>query len=99
MSVINPIKPFIKYSMDMAQPLPVVAYYCKQYAVVEGFKLIKQDTSGADHSQAKQFLMGELTACEQLKSKLPEGTTKEDHRYIVENFVTSVFTNTDKAER
>jgi len=30
---------------------------------------------------------------------LPEGTTKEDHRYVVENFVTSVFTNTDKEER
>jgi hypothetical protein len=60
MSAINPIKPFIKYSMDMQQALPVVAYYCKMYAVVKGFELIKEDTSGADNSKSKEFLMGEL---------------------------------------
>ena len=48
MSVLAPVKPFIKYSMDMKQPLPVVAYYCKMYAVTKGFELIKADTSGAD---------------------------------------------------
>ena len=43
--------------------------------------------------------MGELKSCEALKAQLPEGTTKDDHRYVVENFVTSVFTNTEKEER
>ena len=43
--------------------------------------------------------MGELTDTEDMKKHLPEGTNKDDHRYIVENFVTSVFTNTEKMER
>lgn len=43
--------------------------------------------------------MAELTDCESMKKLLPEGSSKDDHRYIVENFVTSVFTNTDKEER
>ena len=43
--------------------------------------------------------MSELTEAEKLKASLPEGTTKDDHRYTVENFVTTVFTNTDKEER
>ena len=43
--------------------------------------------------------MGEMNDLETMKKALPEGTTKEDHRYVVENFVTSVFTHTDKEER
>lgn len=34
-----------------------------------------------------------------MKKNLPEGTTKAEHRYVIENFVTSVFTNIDKEER
>ena len=34
-----------------------------------------------------------------MKAALPEGTTKADHRHVVENFVASVFTNTEKDER
>jgi len=44
-------------------------------------------------------LQNELSDAEELKKNLPEGTTKEEHRFVVENFVTSVFTNTDKEER
>ena len=43
--------------------------------------------------------MGSLTECEEMKALLPEGTTKADHRYQVENFVTSVFTKIEKEER
>lgn len=43
--------------------------------------------------------MDELTGCESMKGNLPEGSTKADHRYVVENFVTSVFTKIDKEER
>ena len=89
MSLLAPIKPFLKYGMDMKAAVPVVAYYSKMYAVTKGFEIIKADTSGADRSNEKKYLMGELTECETMKKDLPEGTTKEDHRYIVENFVTS----------
>ena len=99
MSLLAPIKPFLKYGMDMKAAVPVVAYYSKMYAVTKGFEIIKADTSGADRSNEKKYLMGELTECETMKKDLPEGTTKEDHRFIVENFVTSVFTNTEKMER
>lgn len=43
--------------------------------------------------------MGEMNTLEELKRGLPEGTSKDDHRYVLENFVTSVFTNADKDER
>jgi hypothetical protein len=43
--------------------------------------------------------MNELTDLEEMKKGLPEGTTKADHRFAVENFVTSIFTNVEKEER
>ena len=99
MSIIAPVKPFIKYSMDMRTAVPVVAYYCKLYAVTKGLEIIRNDKSGADVSKPKQFLVGEMGDLEQMKAALPEGTTKADHRHVVENFVASVFTNTEKDER
>ena len=36
---------------------------------------------------------------EEMKKMLPEGTSKEEHRYVVESFITSSFTNADKDER
>lgn len=40
-----------------------------------------------------------MSDLEAMKKNLPEGSTKQDHQYVVENFVTSVFTNTDSQER
>lgn len=60
MSIIAPIKPYIKYSMDMRQALPVVSYYCKIFAIQKGFEIIKSDTSGQDNSKIQAFLMQEL---------------------------------------
>ena len=40
-----------------------------------------------------------MTALEEMKKGLPEGTSKEEHRYVVEAFVSSSFTNADKDER
>ena len=61
--------------------------------------MIKNDQTGADTSKAKQFLLNEMSDLEQMKAMMPEGTTKEDHKNNVENFVMSVFTATDKEER
>lgn len=77
----------------------MVAYYCKLYAVQKGLEIIKNDTSGADTKPAKTFLVGEMGDLEAMKKAMPEGTSKDDHRYVVEQFVTSVFTNTDLEER
>ena len=99
MSLIAPIKPYIKYSMDMRQALPVVSYYCKIFAIQKGFEIVKSDTSGQDHSKIQAFLMQELTDAEEMKKSLPEGTSKAEHAYIVENFVLSQFTMVDKEER
>lgn len=46
----------------------------------------------------KNFLIGELNDLEKLKANLG-GTSKEDHKYQVENFVLSVFAKIDKDER
>ena len=34
-----------------------------------------------------------------MKKNLPEGTTRAEHRFVVENFVTSIFTTVEKDER
>ena len=99
MSLIAPVKPFFKYSMDLRVPLPVVGYYCQLYGVQKGLEIVKNDTSGQDTAPIKKFLMGEMKTLEEMKKALPEGSTKDDHRYVVENFVTSAFTNADKEER
>ena len=40
--------------------------------------------------------MGDLEA---MKKLMPEGTTKSDHSNVIETFVASIFTQTDKDER
>jgi vacuolar protein sorting-associated protein VTA1 len=99
MSLIAAIKPYIKYSMEMKEHVPIVAYYCKLYAIQKGNEIIKNDQTGADTSAIKQFLLGEITDLENIKKNLPEGTTKAEHRFVVENFVTSIFTTVEKDER
>ena len=97
--MIAPIKPFFKYSMDLKGTVPIVAYYCQLYAIQKGLEIIKTDQSGRDKDPVKQYLKQEMAALEEMKKALPEGTTKDEHRYVVENFVTSNFTNTEKEER
>lgn len=79
--------------------MPIVAYYCKLYAIQKGNEILRSDTSGQDTSKIKQYLLSELTDLEQMKKSLPEGTTKADHRFVVENFVTSIFTTVEREER
>jgi hypothetical protein len=67
MSIIAPVKPYIKYSMDYRQHVPVVAYYCKLYAVTKGLEIIKNDKSGADTAAAKKFLIDEMGDLENMK--------------------------------
>lgn len=43
--------------------------------------------------------MNEMSNLEKMKPSLPEGTSKDDHRYVVENFAAGIFTNADKDER
>jgi hypothetical protein len=99
MSVITPVKPYIKYAMDLREQVPIMAYYCKLYAVTKGLEFIRNDTSGADNSKAKAFLMNEMGDLENMKNSMPEGTTKVDHATSVENFVASMFTMWEKEER
>ena len=97
MSALAPIKPYFKYSMDLQQSSPVVAYYLKLHGVNKGFDLIKSNPA-AGTPEVKTFLMGELGELEKLKKQLGEGS-KEDHAYHVENFVLSYFAKVDKDER
>lgn len=99
MSIIAPIKPYIKYAMEMREHVPIMAYYCKLYAVTKGLEIIKSDTSGADHSKPRDFLLNEMRDLEAMKAAMPEGTTKADHQLNIENFVASVFTKTEREER
>lgn len=54
--------------------------------------------SQGDVTAVKQFLLSEMGDLEKMKADLG-GSTKEDHKYQVENFVLSVFAKVDKEER
>lgn len=69
------------------------------YGVTKGLEIVRNDASGQDTTPHKKFLMNEMNSLEEMKKALPEGSTKDEHRYVVENFVTSTFTNADKNER
>ena len=58
MSIIAPIKPYFKYAMDLKEPVPVVAYYCKLYAVNKGLDLLR--AASGDTKEVKTFLLSEL---------------------------------------
>ena len=51
-----------------------------------------------DNKELKTYLIGELTDLEKMKVAL-EGSTKDENKYAVENFVLSVFAKIDKEER
>ena len=73
-----------------------MAYYCKLYAVNKGLDLVR--AAPGDNKEVKNFIMSELSDLEAMKAVLG-ATTKDDHKYAVENFVLSVFAKTDKEER
>ena len=98
MSIIAPIKAYFKYSMELKSYVPTVAYYCKLYAVNKGFDLMKQNPSSPNLNEVKAYLMGELKDLETMKAVLG-GTTKDDHKPEIENFLLSVFAKADKEER
>lgn len=96
-SALAPIKAYFKYSMELTQVSPVMAYYCKLYGVNKGFEIMKTNPAAAT-SDVKKFLMEELADLEKLKANLG-GTSKDEHKQFVENFVLSVFAKIDKEER
>ena len=98
MSILAPVKAYFKYAMELKQHVPVIAYYCKLYAVNRGFDLMKQNAGNPQINEVKAYLIGELKDLEQMKGALG-ASTKEDHYPQVENFIFSVFAKIDKEER
>ena len=62
--------------MEMRQHVPIVAYYCKLYAIQKGNEIVKNDTSGQDTSKIKAFLLNELTDLEAMKKKICQKVPK-----------------------
>ena len=75
-----------------------MAYHCKLYAVQKGLALCKA-SPGEQADKAKAYLVGELEDLEQMKAAMGGLTDKEDLQAHVENFILSVFAQTDKDER
>jgi hypothetical protein len=98
MSILTPVKSYFKYSMELKQYVPIMAYYCKLYAVNKGFELMKQNSTSPSIASVKEYLLSELKDLEVMKGALG-GTTKEEHQPQVENFVLSVFAKIDKEDR
>lgn len=70
MSVLAPVKAYFKYSMELKQHLPVIAYYCKLYGVTKGFDLMKSNAQSPSIAEVKQYLIGELKDLETMKGSL-----------------------------
>ncbi len=81
----------------MRESVPIMAYNCKMFAVKKGLGLCSANP-GPAADQAKTQLMNELTDLEAMKSAMGD-VKQEDMMYHVENFVLSVFAQTDKEER
>ena len=96
-SLIAPVKPFFMYAAQMRNNVPVMAYHCKFYAVQKGLSLIK-DQTGEQADQAKQYLLGELGDLEAMKQAMGD-IDKEGMKANLDNFILSVFAQTDKEER
>ena len=46
-NLINPVKPFIRYSVEMRTNVPIMAYYSKMYAITKGLEILKgEDATG-----------------------------------------------------
>ena len=81
----------------MRESVPIMAYHCKFYAVKKGLGLCSSNP-GEMADKAKAFLINELGDLEAMKAAM--GTVEQnDLKYHVENFVLSVFAQTDKEER
>jgi len=96
-SVIGPIKPYFTYAAQMKDSVPIMAYHCKLFAVKKGLALCNASPGeGAD--KAKSYLVQELGDLEAMKAAMGD-VAQEDLKFHVENFVLSVFAQTDKEER
>lgn len=67
MSILGPVKSYFKYSMELRDLMPVVAYYCKLYAVNKGFELMKANAGSPNVNEVKSYLMNELQDLEKMK--------------------------------
>lgn len=98
MSLLGPVKPFLKYSMELEQADKVMAYFTKLYAVQTGFDLCKQ-SQGPEVATSKQFLLSELDSLEKIKKSALGPTKMEEFQAHVDNFCLSMFAKVDKEER
>lgn len=70
MSILAPVKAYFKYAMELKQHVPIVAYYCKLYAVNKGFELVQKNAGHPQLAEVKVYLLGELKDLETMKAAL-----------------------------
>lgn len=71
-SPIAPIKPYLKYALELRSQFPLIAYYCKLFFVQKGLSLIKGHEA-AKVADAKKFILSTMGELEEDKKDL-EGT-------------------------
>jgi hypothetical protein len=54
----------------MREPMPIIAYYCKLYAVQHGMTLCEQHPDQEKRVLAKNYLIGELGELEAMKQAM-----------------------------
>jgi hypothetical protein len=68
-SILAPIKPYLKYALDMRNSESVVSYCCNLYFVEKGFSILK-DNPTKTTPQMKTFLLETMKSLEVQKKEI-----------------------------
>jgi vacuolar protein sorting-associated protein VTA1 len=93
--VLKPIQPFIQRANELEQKAPLVAFYCRTYAVQEGLPLISAGSK--DKAEAESFLIELMDQLESTKKSL--NPNPEEGRATVEIFALKMFKKADDEDR
>ena len=68
-SILAPIKPYLKYSMDLEEEEPIVSYSCKLFFVENGIKIMGQNPTKTTPAM-KTFIMDQMKTLEGQKKDI-----------------------------
>jgi vacuolar protein sorting-associated protein VTA1 len=93
---LKPILPYLQRAIDFENKAPLVAFYCRTYAVQLGIELIKQPNI-PDREQATNYVIDVMNKLERDKQVLHPNA--EEGRATVELFALKIFKKADDQDR
>eukprot|EP00743_Colponemidia_sp_Colp-15_P002257 GILK01002446.1.p1 GENE.GILK01002446.1~~GILK01002446.1.p1 ORF type:complete len:358 (-),score=51.13 GILK01002446.1:267-1295(-) len=91
---LKPILPYLRRAEELDKHQPIVAYYCRLYAVQEGLKL-RTAIPKPDSDKITAFILDQMTLLETQKKSIALENGAQD----MENFALDVFARADEEDR